>query len=328
MLLRIYDLLQAAWRFSGLWIRQYILLHRVLNPLLKPILAVHNPAFGPKDAKRLKYYAQLIPTLAMTSYALLADRKLTLRERLLLSKLAAATPLIDDCFENAENPVPRLKAMIEKPEAMTAQNLKEAVLLYLLADIARETSGKNKFITLAYRVLEAQRHSQRQQTAFLDREAIRQISFDKGGYSTLLYHALLEQPEVPGETEALYRLGAMVQWVDDLFDVYEDSREGIQTLVSTCTDIRVLRRDFETELINLRQCFEALPLPQKHIRRYWALMDAFFALAKVCLDQLERVQETHGGVFDPLQCSRKELVCDMALLRNQWKWGKRLFDRV
>ncbi len=153
-------------------------------------------------------------------------------------------------------------------------------------------------------------------TIEMDTKQLRRLTQEKGGHSALLYRSLLGHPLVPGEEEVLWRFGALVQLMDDLFDVHGDAMAGVRTLASTAVTIEPLRVEFQRELDAIVGLFQNLDYPSSQVRRFLSRALLILSRGQVCLDHLEAVQRDAGGVFRPREHSFDELLCDMELPRN------------
>ena len=308
------------FRFGWQILIQEYYIRRYLNPYLRRFAAENDGTFTEKDAKRMRYYARSAPTISGASYALLKGRKMTHTERLQMTKLSAAAPMFDDYFDEKNLSEARLKIMITQPETCLPENTKEAVFIGLLQEIKAKVKHFAFFNAVCNKVFEAQMDAKRQETGGLPYEEVKKITFDKGGYSTLLFKTIMEQPDLPSENEAIYHFGGMVQWVDDVFDVYEDTQAGLQTLFTPAVNIRLAWQEFENEILSMKKLFFNIPLPQKNIKRFWDLQMFFFSRTMVCFEQLSALQDENNDTFYPAKHERKALICDMEKWENIRKW--------
>jgi hypothetical protein len=111
-----------------------------------------------------------------------------------------------------------------------------------------------------------------------------------------------------------------VQVIDDMFDIYEDAKMGLQTLATMEQNMLHLQQDFEADLQKLGDLFYSLPLPKRNIRRFLDLQLFFFTRGCVCLEQLVALQETTQKPFFAANFIRKQLICDMEKGANIRKW--------
>jgi hypothetical protein len=271
---------------------------------------------------RILHYARLVPMLAALSCRLLLGRGLGRQERNNLLIISALTPLYDDFFDQKNASPLRLAALLRGDGGLGSMGEREQLVADFAAVLRAGMPRFPQFLALSERVFEAQLAAKRQESGGLSRAELRTIAFEKGGAGARLFATLLEHAPVAGEADALHQLGGMVQLVDDIFDVWADVQAGVQTLATSSGDVRATWDFFDAELARLFELFRNLDLPQRRIRRFLAFQLLFFSLAAVCLRQHLDLQERAGGRFEAVWYGRGDLVCDMALWRNRWRWAR------
>ncbi|MFN0203577.1 MAG: class 1 isoprenoid biosynthesis enzyme [Bacteroidia bacterium] len=309
------------FRFGWEIIQQLYYFRRYVLPFLKEHLLQSDATFSEKYVRRMGYYAQFVPAVSGANYAILLGRKMTHTERLAMTELAAAAPIFDDYFDEEDLNLKTLSNMIENPESFQAKNTLEKVLVQLLIRIKAKIPNFPFFMEVCQKVFAAQLASKQQQQGNLSYEEIRKITYDKGGYSTLLFKSVMAHEPIQGEHEAIYHFGGLVQLVDDIFDVYEDTKNGIQTLATKEKSIQKVTQDFEADVMTLCKMFQALSLRPAAVRQFLHLQLFFLTRTFVCLEQFEKLQAAAGGIFEPKNYPRKALICDMETWENLRKWG-------
>jgi hypothetical protein len=155
--------------------------------------------------------------------------------------------------------------------------------------------------------------------AGLSKEEIKRITINKGAVSVLFYRSVFTNPLTPDEEDALYQVGGLMQFGNDIFDVYKDSLNNIETLVTTTPDINDVRLMFREMARTSFNAFYRTDYPRKNIRKFLRMVSmSLCGRCYTCLDQLEKKQKLTGGVFSPKQYSRKDLVCDLDKAGNKW----------
>ena len=150
----------------------------------------------------------------------------------------------------------------------------------------------------------------------LTNSELRKISYDKGGYFTLLYRSVLNNPLIENEEKAIYSLGNILQLTNDIFDAHKDHQNKQQTLVNISQDLNNLNNEFLELTDNTIRQFCSLTYPSKNIKS--ALYEIIPVITRgiVCLDQFLKLQANNNGVFDLEKFTRKELICDMEKTKN------------
>jgi hypothetical protein len=118
-------------------------------------------------------------------------------------------------------------------------------------------------------------------------------------------------PLSPEEENALYHLGGLMQLGNDIFDVYDDSREGIMTLPIVNGRISHVRECFMEKMDLAMSMVKEIPANKSHIRNFSRKFVLGITRCFVCMDQLEKLQKRTAGEFRPMDYAREELICDM-----------------
>ena len=149
----------------------------------------------------------------------------------------------------------------------------------------------------------------------LNWDDLQKITFDKGGYATLLYRSILENEIDTKEVKAIYQLGAALQLVNDVFDVFKDHQQGLQTCITNTIDINIPSGIFEEKVNTCITAFHDLPYSQIHKERLLWKIKVMLSRGYVCFDQLKALP---GALyeFSPANYSRSQLICDMERMKN------------
>lgn len=321
-------------RFGRELIEQEYYIRRYLLPRLKAAKHHTDGSFTDKHIKRMGYYARFVPAVSGANYALLANRRMSHKERMQMLKLGAAAALFDDYFDDPTLSHLDLKCIMDTLADYVPRNARERIFVELLREVKSGVVFVDACMDIGYKVYAAQVEAEKQSEGGLSQAEIYRITFDKGGYSTVMFTYLMDKPEDEKAAAAVYHFGGMIQWVDDIFDLYEDQQDKLETLVTTATDMHQLREAYERDLYKLKDLFAALDyLPRRNILKFMDLQLFFFSRALVCLQQFQDLQNQHAIPFDAGSFTRKQLICDMEKWANikLWfhyfrLWKKRLAD--
>lgn len=321
MLRDTWDFLAVMFRFGRELLLQELYIMRYLKPIMRKYLQKKEAVFTSENAKRMAYYARFVPAVSGANYAILGNRAMSHHERMQMLKLSASAAIFDDYFDDKRQSPAQLKAIMDNVDTYTPQNAKEGIFVQLLREVKSKVVHLESCTEIGYKVFDAQIAALAQEKGNLSPEKVRQITFDKGGYSTVMFTYLMDKPEDETAAAAVYHFGGMIQWVDDIFDLYEDNLDGLQTLVTSAKDMTQLRKDFEVGLVQLKDLFHKLDyLPKKNILKFLDLQLFFFTRALVCLEQFETLQYEKKQHFDANNFTRKQLICDMEKWSNIRKW--------
>lgn len=311
--MRALDLLVSLGSYSADFLRVALDRQRFLLPALAPF------SFAPETARRIRYYTLLAPLGLGYAFADLRGQPLSPEEARNQLFLAALTPLLDDAIDHHQADADRIRALLNAPAppSPTEQDV-FAAMQALWPPVRASVPDSEAFMASVWQTLEAQLASKRQFQAGLSAEEIRQLTFDKGGYAALLFRQALAPTPSAAEAAAWYHIGGMVQFLDDLFDVYEDTQNGIYTIINTNTNAENIEKEFENGLATMRTLCNQLPWPQAAIERFYNKLMVLFVRGQVAANQLVEVQQRHKGDFNPKNYMRKELITDMELRKNLW----------
>lgn len=308
------SLFLSTCRLVFFLVRQYFFLRK---HFLKKWYDIHqqpSSGFTKKQYQRLFYYALQLPVMLGDSYSLLRGKRLTYDERYRMTLLCAFTPLLDDWFDKEKLEVSIITERIFYPGQFAPQHARDILAKDLLTALHQFTPKEVKWQLIAEKLLMAQD---------LRRSYSKEIKASTqmmGGDSVLLARMMLQPvPEQP-EEEAILHLGFGVQLLDDIFDVYEDSREQLHTMPVNCGKIETLKKEYLDLMATIKSDFENLSFNRWQTSRFLAFWWSFFARALVSLEQLEQVEKKYGTDFNPLLYDRKELICDMETFHGVYKF--------
>lgn len=296
--------------------RHFLQLH--IHPITSSSMKLNDGTLDDRDIQKIyNYYGLAVPAILGEAFCLLYGKKMTERERCCSTAQGAMTGLFDDFFDKQFLDEENIKSAIEnniQPERSSNEILFS--LFYQKALEAAPSAALVKQRLLD--VYQAQLESKKQVSGDLSYDDLLELTQKKGATSLLFYYAAFCQKEMAIENNLIAKLGGWMQLSNDIFDVYKDRESGIATLVTTCCDIKGLKKLFLTEI---RKCFaEArnLPFSSQHIDAFLnRLSIGIFSRALVCLSQLEKSQQVTSGKFEVNQYSRKQLICDMDTAGNK-----------
>jgi len=267
------------------------------------------------------YYHLLLSSVTNMWFSTLRGKRETKKEMIAAAYLGASTPLYDDLYDESDYNRQDVQRLITQGNA-EGFGIIAALGIEFYQELLTYLNRPETFADYLERVAIAQDNSKAQvgQTK-LSEAAIRKITYDKGGYSIALYRSVLNHEMKPGEDQAVYDLGCMIQLTNDLFDLRKDYMNGQQTLVTATDDINKVRKEYLSLLHKTIASFKDLEYAYWSQKRFILQLMLIVGRGMVCLDQLARVQEKYGQ-FDVSLMQRSESVCDMEkpinLIRSFW----------
>tara|TARA_R100001369_G_scaffold36196_2_gene61562 strand:+ start:10541 stop:11569 length:1029 start_codon:yes stop_codon:yes gene_type:complete len=284
---------------------------------LKPFRVTSDNSLSKEDFIKITHYYGLgVPAILGSTFCRLHNKKFEKQERIVMTYLGGISGLLDDLFDDPEREWNHLEEFILAPGKLEPKNNLEAILkqLYLKGLESSENSDTLKKQALLVFITEKQ---SLQQQSSIAPSKIKELTFLKGGHSFIYYRLCLNAPLLGPERKMIYQFGGLMQMGNDIFDVWEDCQQGIHTLATIEKDIKHLRRCFNMELDLALNYTYACEFKEKQIEQFLKL--TLFGLCRVfvCLDQLEKLQNTTNGIFEPHSYSRKQLICDMQRSENK-----------
>ena len=260
--------------------------------------------------QRTKKYSIAVPARLGEAYCILRGKPMTHHERMALTCLGGLTGLFDDLVDENKLTDEQILRFVEikKNEA----GLADLDLIKYLYEKALECSENKELIAeQTYKVVVSQIESRKQNSKKLTVEELKQISAAKGGAAMLMYRGAFGGEVSKAEKEMLYQLGAAGQYVNDIFDVYDDTQAGIATFANQTTCAEELLRDFSEDMDKTLKVVRDAGFLQENAGQFLRIVVLILSGALVCIHNYRALQKKYGGNFQPENYSRKELICDM-----------------
>ena len=297
--------------------------HRFITAELGEILAdakqSNDGSLDASDFKKIThYYGLAVPAILGDSICALRGFKMTKKERLALTYQGAMTGLFDDFFDKFNMSDEQVKAFMEKPDELKGENSAEKLFLVFYKNAllnAHDPVLVSKYLRQVY---QAQIESKKQVAPGLSVKEILDITLKKGGVSVLFYRASMSHSFMEGEE--LNEMGGLMQFGNDIFDIYKDRISNIQTILTTAKKIEIVRQLFTNQMNKSFALTEQLSYKAKDKKKYLSLVTmSLCSRCFVCLDQLKMNEKATNFVFMPEKYTREQLVCDMDKGNNKLK---------
>ena len=150
----------------------------------------------------------------------------------------------------------------------------------------------------------------------IDKNEIEYITFEKGGVSFLFYRTIFSEHISEVESLLFYKLGALMQLENDIFDVYKDHKAGIKTLATTEKNIEDLRKHYHLLTDELFDIAKSTCFVEKNRTQFLRFTLLTICRGFVCLDMLQENQRLTHNEFLIDNYERKDLICDMEKPKN------------
>jgi len=126
-------------------------------------------------------------------------------------------------------------------------------------------------------------------------------------------YTLLLDGNIGSDLEKLgFMLGGYGQLMDDIFDLYDDAKDGVQTFANQAHavyEIRAVIQKQEKEILDLAK---TIALNPTDYQRFMDVLNLFGGIIELAIRQFEKIEKTQGlGPSLCLSIPRKNWIIDM-----------------
>lgn len=286
--------------------------------LLVPLLAEKN-RLKPSGLVRIRKYWELSLHVICGSFYELNGWKLSATEEENILRLSLLSPFYDDLFEEgilAE----RIRSLTADPHGFQPEFPNEKIVCTLYCSILDSLKDPASFKTQFLQVFHWQQRSLEQKDMAVSEAALSAIMIEKSYHSFLLFYRLLERFPSAQELELVRRVAGLLQFTNDVFDVYKDIQHNVYTIPNLYGDYSKLRAWLLNEVHLLNRQLAELPFPVKGKEKNSITFHAMNAMCLLALEQLERNTDGKADIDRLRTMRRDELVCDMDHFGMKMKW--------
>lgn len=266
--------------------------------------------------KIFKYYGTAVPALVGAFLSQLRHQQLHADERYILTLFGAATGLFDDLFDNGKYSDHEILEILQRPENIITENPETHLFIHLYTKALEKVSAPSTVKAACLEVYSAQRNSRKQKNGRLSQEELLNITAQKGAASLQLYGCLLNHGTTPQLLSILSKTGIVGQMENDIFDVWEDTSAGIQTLANSTSDLTVLRQRYLQAIDDVLLAMDTADIKSSMAARLFIMIAA---RGLVCIDFYQKATMSNNGKFVPASLQRIQMICDMDTLVAQWQ---------
>lgn len=270
---------------------------RMMRPIVQASAEYNDGSITPRMHKKMQWY--MVETLWMsqqfaTLYRLKLDQNAIQCAALVGALGAISDILIDDLpSQNLEALTTFILSPLTKEVTLPLEKLYQAY--FKRFDACLHESNRTSVFKYFQRTLEAQLRSKQQFQQNLSYPALIQILKDKCGYTTLLCRAVVNQSISQAEEEAIYELGALVQFINDINDLYKDSKQGIRNFANSFGTLAEIKRALMQQTNLALHQVKQLPYPKK-TKRYFLFV--FYSFVVVGIAQLRHYKYICNGLYN------------------------------
>ena len=259
------------------------------------------------------------------AFTLLHGRTTTAIEQERSINYFICSSVFDNFFDDKILSLPEIESITFQSETYTPQRFDEKVSLQAHFFLMNGMKDKAEYIQVLRNVFEAQAASVKQFDESISNEEIKHITFEKGGNAVLMCRYYLDVVPTKAEEQCWYSLGTMIQLTNDLFDIYKDLQQNIQTLPVRCVDAYAMEEFYLLQVSKMKQQIEQLPYSKNRKQLFSITMAATYTIGLMPIYQLKKIQQNLPQLPPLRSLPRKALIVDMEKASNIFQWVKFIY---
>ena len=250
---------------------------------------------------------------------LLRGKVLQPNERMRFTNLSSCAPIFDDFFEKDAD-LNHILQLLHHPDPNQAKTDEELLAVHFLNNILDSLDQREEFLNAAENLFLAQVKSKTQSNNKLSPDELLEISLSKGGYSGLMYAHLLASEKNGSFIKMAYLLGSYGQLMDDVFDLYDDAKEGIRTFANQSHSVKEIEDIIQNMEDAVYKQIRNLQNDQYQIKDFLAVFQIFSSTVKIAIQQYRKIeQEQRISPISCLELDRSYWIIDMEKPANIWR---------
>jgi hypothetical protein len=275
--------------------------------------------------KIIFYYSLKIPAICDAFLQLHATKSNGEdKERLLLYFICSS--VFDNFFDRAELTDAQIFDITFNSNNYNPKNFNEKISLFAHQTLLNFVADKQTYLTILKKEFDVQVLSRTQFTADITNTTLHQITTTKGGNAVLLCSFYLHKNATKIEQDCWYGLGCIVQYINDLFDIYRDQISGLQTIANRLVDAKKFKQEYLKMVEDLKVNIATIKSGKfKKLYLKISLM-GIAALGIIAINQLIRLQNKNNNTLNLPSNTRQELIVDMEKPINLLRWIKVVYQ--
>jgi hypothetical protein len=233
--------------------------------------------------------------------------------------------VFDNFFDREELSDDDIEKITFDSKNYTATNFNERISLNSHLLILNYVRDREKYLSVLRKEYDVQVASRKQFDVTITNQEIEHITLEKGGNAVLLCSFYLNTQASIHEENCWYKLGNIIQYVNDLFDIYRDLQSGLQTIPNRMQDARTFKIYYQNLIDSLKKEMAAIDVPNKQKLHFTISLMGICALGLIAIEQLIKIQGDNEKLPPLHTLTRKELIIDMEKKTNLWQWIKTVY---
>lgn len=287
--------------------------------LIKQLESKHQGRFTPSAIQKACRFQGVQQLLINDAFANLIDRDTNEFERTSNKLYFILTGLYDDIIDQKILSIEELDELFSNPLNNSSTLFEVKALVDVHLQLIKRTKFPDQYKSTLAKIHQAQKDSIQQFNSQIDSTKILDITLRKGGYSLLMCRHYIDLPNAEQMDQCWYQLGGIIQFTNDLYDIYKDLQEGIYTYPNTSTNFQDLKASFEQLTNDWKKTIDTLPFSKSQKDKLLIQLSIIPAFGYIALENLSKLQNNHGNLPKLSEVERKDLIIDMEKTTNRFK---------
>ena len=229
------------------------------------------------------------------------------------------TGVYDDIIDQNLLSTNELDELFANPYNNHQQLFEARVLVDVHLQLLNRANNPMEYLTVVNNIHQAQKDSIKQINQPISQEEILDITSRKGGYSLLMCRHYINLPNSNELDHCWYQLGAVIQFTNDLFDIYKDLKENISTYPNKSKNVFEIKDCYDNLVKELKAAIQSIPFEQNKKDALLINLSCIPAFGYLAIDNLIQLANKDGHLPDLNTIERKDLIIDMEKNINRIK---------
>lgn len=294
--------------------------------LIKQLESKHQGKFTPSAIQKACRFQGVQQLLINDAFANLIERDTNAFERTSNKLYFILTGLYDDIIDQKMLSSEVLDDLFNNPLNNSSTIFEVKTLVDVHLQLLKRTKNPDQYKSTLSKIHQAQKDSLQQFNSQIEQSKLLDITLRKGGYSLLICRHYIDLPQTDEMDKCWYQLGGIIQFTNDLYDVYKDVQEGIYTYPNTSSNFNDLKDCFELLTNAWKKTIDTLPISKSKKDKLLIQLSIIPAFGYIALDNLSKLQDIHGNLPKFSEVERKVLIIDMEMTTNRFKLIRHAFN--
>ncbi|MFM1756864.1 MAG: hypothetical protein RL621_1846 [Bacteroidota bacterium] len=287
--------------------------------IMKDLEQKHQGIFDSSAIKKAARFQGVQQVFINDAFAHLMNRNTNTFERTSNKLYFILTGLYDDIIDQKLIDEKILNQLFEDPSLAKTNLFETKVLVDMHLNLTKRVKNNTDYRSTLANIHQAQRDSSKQINSQLNQEELLDITLRKGGYSLLMCRQYIDLTESKQIDNCWYQLGGVIQFTNDLFDIYKDLQEGIQTIPNSAKNISEIKTIYDQLVHNFMNTIHQLPFEKSKLDSLKIKLSPIPAFGYLAIHNLTKLQDQNKELPNLTAVPRKSLIIDMEKTANRIK---------